>query len=163
MKKIFLGCLHVLAFLFLKNWKMEMPIYEYQCPKCGKVFEEWAKSSEAHKDAKCPVCGTPSPRIMSRTSFVLKGDGWYVSDYGYRKGITEDSGTGADVPMSSSPRTPAKQGDKTVARSDVPPAKGAKKNIETAENKAKKADSKPAEKKSAPKTETKSSDKKSSS
>lgn len=104
-----------------------MPIYEYQCPKCGKVFEEWAKSSEAHKDAKCPVCGTPSPRIMSRTSFVLKGDGWYVSDYGYRKGITEDGGAGADVPVAAKPTTPAKQGDKTVARSDVPPATGASK------------------------------------
>ena len=105
----------------------EMPIYEYQCPKCGKVFEEWAKSSEAHKDAKGPVCGTPSPRIMSRTSFVLKGDGWYVSDYGYRKGITEDSGAGADVPVPTTSRAPAKQGDKTVARADVPPAPGAKK------------------------------------
>lgn len=104
-----------------------MPIYEYQCPKCGKVFEEWAKSSEAHKDAKCPVCGAPSPRIMSRTSFVLKGDGWYVSDYGYRKGITEDGGAGADVPVAAKPTTPAKQGDKTVARSDVPPAPGASK------------------------------------
>lgn len=104
-----------------------MPIYEYQCPKCGKVFEEWAKSSEAHKDAKCPVCGAPSPRIMSRTSFVLKGDGWYVSDYGYRKGITEDGGAGADVPVPAKPTTPAKQGDKTIARSDVPPAPGASK------------------------------------
>lgn len=110
-----------------------MPIYEYQCPKCGNVFEEWAKSSEAHKDAKCPVCGTPSPRIMSRTSFVLKGDGWYVSDYGYRKGITEDGGTGADVPVPAKPTTPAKQGDKTLARSDVPPAKGAKKEAPKAE------------------------------
>lgn len=105
-----------------------MPIYEYECPKCGKVFEEWAKSSEAHKDAKCPVCGTLSPRIMSRTSFVLKGDGWYVSDYGYRKGITEDGGAGADVPVPAKPTTPATQGDKTLARADVPPASGAKKN-----------------------------------
>lgn len=110
----------------------EMPIYEYQCPKCGKVFEEWAKSSEAHKDAKCPVCGTPSPRIMSRTSFVLKGDGWYVSDYGYRKGITEDGGAGADVPVPAKPTTPAKQGDKTIARSDVPPAPGASKKGQNA-------------------------------
>lgn len=142
-----------------------MPIYEYKCPKCGNVFEEWVKASDSQKHAKCPECGALSPRIMSRTSFVLKGDGWYVSDYGYRKGITEDSGTGADVPVPSSPRTPAKQGDKTVARSDVPPAKGAPKRIDKSDSNVKKTDSKPAETKSAPKADTKAknSDKKSSS
>ena len=67
-----------------------MPIYEYQCPKCQRVFEEWVKASEAHGQEPCPECGTPSSRIISQTSFVLKGGGWYVSDYGYRKGISED-------------------------------------------------------------------------
>ena len=65
-----------------------MPIYEYQCPKCQRVFEEWVKASDAHGQEPCPDCGTPSPRIISQTSFVLKGGGWYVSDYGYRKGIS---------------------------------------------------------------------------
>lgn len=101
-----------------------MPIYEYQCPKCGKVFEEWGKASESHREEPCPVCGTPSPRIMSRTSFVLKGDGWYVSDYGYRKGISEDSGGKADAPLPSTPTTPAKQGDKSLVKKEhQPPAK----------------------------------------
>ncbi|MDE5879988.1 MAG: zinc ribbon domain-containing protein [Desulfovibrio sp.] len=98
-----------------------MPIYEYQCPKCGNVFEEWVKASEAHKEEPCPKCGTPSPRIMSRTSFVLKGDGWYVSDYGYRKGITEDGGAGASVPAQSTPTTPATQGEKALATTDTAP------------------------------------------
>ncbi len=92
-----------------------MPIYEYQCPKCGRVFEEWVKASEAHREEPCPACGTPSPRIISRTSFVLKGEGWYVSDYGYRKGITEDGGSGASVPATSTPTTPATQGEKALA------------------------------------------------
>lgn len=95
-----------------------MPIYEFECPKCKKVFEEWTKSSDAHKTEPCPVCGTPSKRIMSRTSFVLKGDGWYVSDYGYRKGITEEGGAGASPPAKSSPVTPATQTDKTVAKTE---------------------------------------------
>ena len=99
-----------------------MPIYEYQCPKCGNIFEEWAKASEAHKEEPCPQCGALSPRIISRTSFVLKGDGWYVSDYGYRKGITEDGGTGASVPAPSTPTTPAKQGEKALAKADAKPA-----------------------------------------
>lgn len=93
-----------------------MPIYEYKCPECGEVFEEWAKSCDSHKDCACPKCETPSPRIISRTSFVLKGDGWYVSDYGYRKGIKEDSGAGAPVPAAAKPVTPAKQGEKSLAK-----------------------------------------------
>ena len=72
-----------------------MPIYEYHCPKCQRVFEEWVKASDAHGQEPCPDCGTPSPRIISQTSFVLKGGGWYVSDYGYRKGISEDGGAPA--------------------------------------------------------------------
>ena len=70
-----------------------MPIYEYQCPKCQHTFEEWVKASESHGQEPCPKCGEPSPRIMSHTSFVLKGGGWYVSDYGYRKGVTEEGAT----------------------------------------------------------------------
>lgn len=92
-----------------------MPIYEYECPACGHVFEEWGKASEAHKEEPCPRCGTLSPRVISRTSFVLKGDGWYVSDYGYRKGITEDSGSSAEVPAPAKATTPATQGEKAVA------------------------------------------------
>lgn len=92
-----------------------MPIYEYECPNCGQVFEEWGKASESGKEEPCPKCGALSPRVISRTSFVLKGDGWYVSDYGYRKGITEDGGCKADAPVPATPTAPAKQGEKSVA------------------------------------------------
>lgn len=80
-------------------FSITMPIYEYQCPKCQHTFEEWVKASESHGQEPCPQCGEPSPRIMSQTSFVLKGGGWYVSDYGYRKGVNEE---GASSTSSSS-------------------------------------------------------------
>ncbi|MBO4301102.1 MAG: zinc ribbon domain-containing protein [Desulfovibrio sp.] len=67
-----------------------MPIYEFRCPKCQKNFEEWVRLADAHGQEPCPECGALSPRIMSHTSFVLKGGGWYVSDYGYRKGVHEE-------------------------------------------------------------------------
>ncbi len=67
-----------------------MPIYEYRCPKCQKIFEEWSNITEDHPEEPCPDCGTASPRIMSSTSFVLEGGGWYVTDYGYRKGVKEE-------------------------------------------------------------------------
>ena len=78
-----------------------MPIYEYQCPKCQHVFEEMVSLSQAHGEEPCSRCGTPSPRLISHTSFVLRGGGWYVSDYGYRKGIKEEgSSSAAEKPSS---------------------------------------------------------------
>lgn len=93
-----------------------MPIYEYECPRCGKIFEKWGRAADSHKEEPCPLCGASSPRVISRTSFILKGNGWYVSDYGYRKGISEDSGGKADVPVPATPVSPAKQGEKAVAK-----------------------------------------------
>lgn len=82
-----------------------MPIYEYQCPKCQKVFEEWTHVTDMQAQEPCPDCGTPSPRVMSHTSFVLKGGGWYVSDYGYRKGIKDENSTSGTSSSSSSSTT----------------------------------------------------------
>ena len=67
-----------------------MPVYEYTCPDCRNLFEEWRKISEATENAPCPKCGGLAQRIISNTAFVLKGDGWYVTDYGYRKGVSEE-------------------------------------------------------------------------
>lgn len=57
-----------------------MPIYEYCCNECEQVFEEWQRNHD-DVDVPCPVCGGQSHRIISNTSFVLKGSGWYVTDY----------------------------------------------------------------------------------
>ncbi len=60
-----------------------MPIYEYTCSKCQNVFEEWVKSAtEPETDScKCPLCGADSFRMISNTSFLLKGGGWFASSY----------------------------------------------------------------------------------
>lgn len=103
-----------------------MPIYEYECPKCGTEFEEWGKASDSHKQVPCPKCGALSPRVISRTSFVLKGDGWYVSDYGYRKGITEDGGGEGKVPAVSADTKPAVKSEGLPAKTAekaAPPSK----------------------------------------
>ena len=57
-----------------------MPIYEYRCEKCGNEFEEWQKFSDPAVD-KCPKCGGKSDRLISDSTFVLKGSGWYLTDY----------------------------------------------------------------------------------
>ena len=82
---------------------LAMPIYEYQCPACQKVFEEWTTVSEAHEDKPCPTCGAASPRVLSNTSFVLKGAGWYVSDYGYRKGAAYGASGAMTPPADTAP------------------------------------------------------------
>lgn len=61
-----------------------MPIYEYKCNECEHVFEDWQSGFE-EKEQKCPLCQGKSYRIMSNTSFVLKGTGWYVTDYAGQK------------------------------------------------------------------------------
>jgi putative FmdB family regulatory protein len=61
-----------------------MPIYEYQCRSCQSVFEEWQSGFE-ERDMVCPECGEPATRLISHTSFQLKGSGWYVTDYAGKK------------------------------------------------------------------------------
>ena len=57
-----------------------MPIYEYQCSRCNNVFELLHKMDE-DCEAVCPKCMAPARKIISATSFVLKGAGFYVNDY----------------------------------------------------------------------------------
>src|ERR1700692_2186595 len=57
-----------------------MPLYEYQCAKCGKVFERIQKFSDppvvVHEE-----CGGLVERLISAPAFHLKGSGWYATDY----------------------------------------------------------------------------------
>lgn len=56
-------------------------IYEYKCSDCTELFEVWAKMSDA-PPAACPKCESPKiERVISVTSFALKGSGWYTTDY----------------------------------------------------------------------------------
>ena len=60
-----------------------MPIYEYVCQKCGE-FEVTQRITEKPL-GKCPTCKGKVKKLISNTSFQLKGTGWYVTDYA-RKG-----------------------------------------------------------------------------
>ena len=57
-----------------------MPVYEYQCESCGAVHEIIQKYSDMPV-TKCPACGGSVKKLISNTSFVLKGTGWYKTDY----------------------------------------------------------------------------------
>ena len=66
-----------------------MPIYEYQCEKCG-TFEATQRITEKPL-GRCPTCRGKVKKLISNTSFQLKGTGWYITDY-----ARKDNGKGAD-------------------------------------------------------------------
>ena len=57
-----------------------MPIYEYECTKCGKIEEIFQKFSDKPR-VKCKHCSGKLHKLISHSSFHLKGTGWYVTDY----------------------------------------------------------------------------------
>ena len=57
-----------------------MPIYEYQCEKCGAVEEALQKFSDKPL-SKCTHCSGKLHKLVSQSAFHLKGSGWYVTDY----------------------------------------------------------------------------------
>src|SRR6266481_2673743 len=72
-----------------------MPTYEYECLKCPRVFEMRQRITEPALET-CDRCGGPIHRLLSATPFILKGGGWYVTDYpseARKKGASSDSGS----------------------------------------------------------------------
>jgi len=88
-----------------------MPIYEYQCQKCGP-FEVTQRITEKPLK-KCPTCKGKVKKLISNTSFQLKGTGWYVTDYA-RKGKEGGAVKGENGSKSSSEsKTESKSEPKT--------------------------------------------------
>ena len=95
-----------------------MPIYEYRCQECQQIFEEWQKGFE-EQDVACPVCGGSSQRLISNTSFVLKGSGWYVTDYSRKSGQSNSTdGNGQKTSAAASDSAPSN----TSETSTTPPS-----------------------------------------
>ena len=81
-----------------------MPIYEYRCDKCG-IFEVTQRITESPLK-RCPTCKGKVERIISHTSFILKGSGWYATDYG-RSGSPSKGEPAATDTASTKPTTSA--------------------------------------------------------
>ncbi len=103
-----------------------MPIYEFQCERCGHVFDRLQKLSDPDPDL-CPECGEPAiRRRLTAPAFRLSGSGWYETDFkkdGDRKrNLTEkgDSAAGEPKPEAKSDTRPdAKSDPKPAAASDA--------------------------------------------
>ncbi|MBW1723266.1 MAG: zinc ribbon domain-containing protein [Deltaproteobacteria bacterium] len=57
-----------------------MPVYEYECTKCGAQLEVFQKISDP-PITKCEACNGRLKKLISQSTFHLKGTGWYVTDY----------------------------------------------------------------------------------
>lgn len=62
-----------------------MPFYEYECTKCGTLSEVFQKISD-QPFKKCDQCNGKIKRLISQSTFHLKGSGWYVTDYASKTG-----------------------------------------------------------------------------
>lgn len=110
-----------------------MPIYEYQCDGCSEVFEVFQKVSDPAPSQHS--CGsTQLHRVLSNTSFVLKGTGWYITDYARKDqgdgkggsknkkdGDSKEAKEGKDSKETSSSDSPKKD---SSAASDTPKSPG---------------------------------------
>ena len=86
-----------------------MPIYEYSCSKCNNVIEKIQKFSDPPLK-KHAGCGGSLTKLISQSSFQLKGSGWYVTDYA-NKTSKGDSDSG-DVTQDVAKPDSNKDGDK---------------------------------------------------
>ncbi len=69
-----------------------MPIYEYQCTKCGEVFEAFQKIKDK-PPTQCKFCKAPVMKLIGHSSFQLKGSGWYLTDYARKSSSPPDTST----------------------------------------------------------------------
>ena len=95
-----------------------MPIYEYRCEHCGD-FEEMQRITDPPLP-RCPKCHRKVRRLISNTSFQLKGSGWYVTDYarsGSGNGGKKDGGE-SKPEAKSDPKSDAKSDAKSGTKSE---------------------------------------------
>jgi len=101
-----------------ETYNPTVPLYEYQCPKCGCRFERIQKFSDPDPK-KCPNCGAGKvDRLLHAPAVQFKGTGWYVTDYGH-KGTAEASKKESHAMESSA--APAKEKTESKAESKAKP------------------------------------------
>jgi putative FmdB family regulatory protein len=71
----------------------KMPIYEYECTKCGRIEEAWQKFSDKPL-VTCRHCSGKLHKLISQSAFHLKGTGWYVTDYANKSGSSSQKRKG---------------------------------------------------------------------
>jgi putative FmdB family regulatory protein len=100
-----------------------VPTYEYECPGCPRTWEVRQRISEPALTT-CDQCGGPVHRLLAPAPFILKGAGWYVTDYpseSRKKALSSESG---DKTPKASDDKPAPSSEPKASGSDKPAAAG---------------------------------------
>ena len=98
-----------------------MPTYEYECSKGHRFEVEQSMRDPALK--RCKLCRSKAQRLISASSFILKGGGWYSDGYGSSKsGSTSSGGETKSESKSSDSTSTAKSESKSETKSDAKPA-----------------------------------------
>jgi putative FmdB family regulatory protein len=99
-----------------------MPTYEYECPRCPRIFEVKQRITEPALET-CERCGGPIHRLLSAAPFILKGEGWYVTDYPSesrkkaKESTSSESASKESTPKESASKESASKGDGGSAES----------------------------------------------
>ena len=108
-----------------------MPIYEYECSTCGSTFELMHSiSADPPKKCETPKCKGKPKRLVSASGFILKGSGWYATDYpseSRKKGWEQESKQGKPE-TSASPSSSDSSSDSAAAPKPAPDPKPAAKS-----------------------------------
>lgn len=89
-----------------------LPTYDYRCDRCERTFEVRQRISEAPLTT-CDRCGGPIHRLLSPAPFILKGGGWYVTDYpseGRKKGMEAEKKSSGDAAATPAPASSGADG-----------------------------------------------------
>jgi putative FmdB family regulatory protein len=93
----------------------ELPLYEYECKKCGRRVEEIQKFSDSPLTT-CEFCKGELERLISASAIQFKGSGWYVTDYARKpSGGNGDSSAGTSAPAPDKAKEPVKTTEPATA------------------------------------------------
>lgn len=84
-----------------------MPIYEYECTACNER-REYLQRFNDDPLTECPSCGGTMKRLISNSSFILKGTGWYITDYARKNSRSGKEGSSDSSEKKSEPATETK-------------------------------------------------------
>jgi putative FmdB family regulatory protein len=90
-----------------------MPLYEYECEKCGHRFEKIRKFSDPPIET-CPTCGGHVHKLMSSPAIQFKGSGWYITDYARK----DSAAAGKTEKPEKAEAAANKSGDKTETKTE---------------------------------------------
>jgi putative FmdB family regulatory protein len=96
-----------------------MPLYEYQCKKCGHRFEKIRKFSDK-PIKKCPECGGAVEQLLSAPAVQFKGSGWYVTDYAKKSSAPASESGSKETKKEDKPKAETSAKESSSAKKDKP-------------------------------------------